>query len=109
HAVLADQYGRVLSTVVLGEQASLLRGQRREGPGRREYLRRRDLPGSAQLDRAGVSQPRLLQAARQGRPLCGLGAAAAALRRRPRDVPIAALETTLFKRVHMPSFAGGTE
>ena len=50
-----------------------------------------------------------LQPARQGRALRGLGAAAAALRRRPRDVPIAALKMTLFERVHMPSFAGATE
>ena len=45
----------------------------------------------------------------QGRALRRLGAAAAALRRRPRDVPVAALAMTLFERVHMPSFAGATE
>ena len=50
-----------------------------------------------------------LQPARQGRALRRLGAAAAALRRRPRDVPIAALAMTVFERVHMPSFAGATE
>ena len=109
HAVLADQHRGVLGAAVLGEQAPLLRGQGREGPGRREHLRRRDLPGSAELGRAGVPQPRLLQPARQGRALRGLGAAAAALRRRPRDVPIASLRMTVFARVHMPSLGGATE
>ena len=59
HAVLADQHRGVLGAAVLGEQAPLLLGQGREGPGRREHLRRRDLPGPAELGRAGVPQPRL--------------------------------------------------
>ena len=40
--------------------------QGRQGPGRREHLRRRDLPGSAELGRAGVPQPRLLQRSTTG-------------------------------------------
>ena len=59
HAVLADQHRGVLGAAVLGEQAPVLLGQGREGPGRREHLRRRALPGPAQLGRAGVPQPRL--------------------------------------------------
>jgi len=90
-------------------QSDLTRDDLRQDPGRRERLRRRALPGPAELGRAGVPQPRLLQPARQGRPLRGLGTAAAALRRRARDVPITALEMTLFERVHMPSFGGGAE
>jgi hypothetical protein len=39
----------------------------------------------------------------------GLPEAIARVRRRPRDVPVAALKMTLFERVHMPSFAGATE
>ncbi len=62
-----------------------------------------------ELGRAGVPEPRLLHPARQGRPLRRLGTAAAALRRRPRDVPIAAPAMTLFARVRMPSLAGATE
>ena len=40
---------------------------------------RRDLPGPAELGGAGLSQPHLLQRGRQGRPLRGLGGAAALL------------------------------
>ena len=82
HAVLADQHRSLLASPVLGVQGRLLRHQGRHDPGRREHLRRRALPGSAELGRAGVPQPRLLQPARQGRPLRRLGAAAAALGRR---------------------------
>src|SRR3954451_9058016 len=109
HAVLADQHRRVFAAAVLGEQAPVLLGEGREGAGRREHVRRRALPGPAELGRAGVSQPRVLHPARQGRPLRRLGAAAAALPRRPRDVPVAALAMPVFERVHMPSFAGATE
>ena len=53
-------------------------------PGGRERLSRRELPGPAQLDRAGVSQPHLLQPARPRRPLRGLGTAATLRARGPR-------------------------
>ena len=58
--------------------------------GRRERVSARDLYGTAKLVGEGISQTRLLQEARRGRPLCRLGTAATLLRRRSRDVPIAA-------------------
>src|SRR5580693_3157801 len=50
-------------------------------PGGRERLSRRAVPGPADLGRAGLPEPHLLQPGRPGRPLRGLGAAAAVLRR----------------------------
>ena len=43
--------------------------------------------GPAELDRAGLPQPHLLQQARQGRPLRGLGAAGPLPPRAPRGLP----------------------
>ena len=63
HALLADQHRGLLGPPLLGVQGRLLHRQERQDPGRREHLRRRDLPGSAELGGAGVSQPRLLQPA----------------------------------------------
>ena len=60
---------------LLGEQARVLRAEGRPHPGRRERLRRRALPGAEELDGEGVSEARLLQPARQGRPLRRVGAA----------------------------------
>jgi len=66
HPLLADQHRGVLGEAVLGEQAPPYLGQGSEGPGRREHLRGRDLPGSAELGRAGVPQPRHLRPATTG-------------------------------------------
>ena len=56
-------------------------------PGRRERLPRRDLCGAAKLGGAGVSQTHLLQQAREGRPLRGVGAAQAVQRGNARGFP----------------------
>ena len=61
------------------------------GSGRLHDVPWRGLGCPTQLGRAVLPQPHLLQQGRQGRPLRLMGGAAAALRRRPRDVPIAAL------------------
>ena len=84
HAVLADRHGSLRGPPVLGKQAQPVQRRRRLGPGRRERLSRRELPGPAQLDTAGVPQPHLLQPARRRRPLRGLGTAAALRSRGPR-------------------------
>ena len=54
-------------------------GQRRRGDasGRVHHVPRRDLPGPAQLGRAGLPEPHLLQRGRQGRALRRLGGARA--------------------------------
>ena len=75
HALLADEHGGLCGSPVLGKQDQPVQRRRRLGPGRRERLSRRELPGPPQLDRAGVPQPRLLQPARPGRPLRSLGRA----------------------------------
>ena len=62
----------------------------RHDPGRRQRVSARDLYGAAELVGEGLSQTGLLQEARRRRPLCGLGTAAALLRRRSRDVPVGA-------------------
>jgi thiol-disulfide isomerase/thioredoxin len=71
-----NRHGGLLGSPLLGEQGRLLHRQGRDDSGRREHLRRRDLPGSAQLGGEGVPQPRPLRPARQGRPLRRLGTAA---------------------------------
>src|SRR5439155_7737769 len=55
--------------------ARLLCTERRPHSGRGERLCGRALSSPAELDRAGVSQARLLQEARQRRPLRGVGTA----------------------------------
>ena len=50
-----------------------------QAPGRLHHVPRRDLRGPAQLGRAGVPHPHLLQRGRQGRPLRRLGTARAVL------------------------------
>ena len=57
HAVLADEDGRLIGTLVLGEQASVLRAQGRHAADRRQRLPRRDLRRPATLGRAGLSEP----------------------------------------------------
>ena len=59
------------------------------GPGRRERLPARALPGAAELDRAGLPQPHLLQRGRPGQPLRGLAGAGAVRDRAARRVPVA--------------------
>ena len=93
-AHLVHGHGGVLRAAVLGagrQQADILRRQGRLRPGRRERLPRRALSGSAKLGGDGVSQARPLQQARQGRPLRGLGAAAAAHAGDTRGPPVASL------------------
>ena len=57
-------------------------------PGRLHHVPRRDLPGPAQLGRASLPHPHLLQRGRQGRPLRRLGRAGAVRDRAPRRVPV---------------------
>src|SRR3954470_2848423 len=108
HPLLADEHGDLLGTSLLGKQARLLRPEGRGHPSSRERLPRRALSGAAELGRGGLSQADPLQQARQGRALRRLGAAAAVRGRGPHGPSIAALNMTLFERVHLPSFAGAT-
>ena len=76
HALLADEHGGLVGASVLGEQAR--RSSRPKGvaiPVAVSAFPDETLPGAAELDGAGVSEAHLLQQARQGRPLRGLGAA----------------------------------
>ena len=69
----------------------LLQREGRVHPGCRNRLPRRAVSGAAQLGRAGLPQPHLLQRGRQGRPLRRLGGAGALQRRGPSGVPVTAL------------------
>ena len=84
HAVLADRHGSLCGPPVLGKQGQPVQRCRDLGPGGRDRLSRRELPGPAQLDTAGVPQPHLLQQTLCRRPLRGLGTAAALRSRSPR-------------------------
>ncbi len=80
HALLADEHRDLVGAPLLGHRAQSAAGRllRREGhqdPGRRERLRRGDLPGAAELGGEGVSQAHPLQQAPQGRPFRGVGTA----------------------------------
>jgi pimeloyl-ACP methyl ester carboxylesterase len=75
HAHVGDEHRGFLGSSLLGEQARLLRRQGRLGSGCRERLPSRALSGAAELDRAGLPQPHLLQRSRQGQPLRGLAGA----------------------------------
>jgi len=66
HAHLGDEHRGFLRSSLLGEQARLLRRQGRLGTGCRERLPSRDLSGAAELDRAGLPQPHLLQRSCKG-------------------------------------------
>ena len=90
HPLLADHHGGFRGSPVLGKQGQPLQRRRRLGPGGRERLSRRELPGAAQLDTAGVSQPHLRQRGRQRWALRGLGTAATLFRRGPRGPQTAA-------------------
>ena len=81
HAVLADEHRGLGGAAVLGDRTSRKRCHRPGSsaglaPGGLHRVPRRDLPGPAQLGRAGLPQPELLQQGRQGRPLRRLGGAA---------------------------------
>jgi hypothetical protein len=62
---------------------------------------------AAQLGRARVPRPQLLQQGREGRPLCGLGRAGALQPRDPCGVQVGAL-MAIFEHVHLPSLSGAT-
>ena len=81
HAHLADEHRGLLGSPLLGEHARLLRRQGRHRPGRGERLPARALSGAAELGRAGLPQPHLLQRGRRGQPLRGLAGARALHRR----------------------------
>ena len=79
HALLADEHRGLRVPPLLGVQGRLLQREGRLHPRGRDRLPRRAVPGAAELGRAGVPQPHLLQRGRQGRPLRRVGAAAAVL------------------------------
>src|SRR5438093_3041832 len=91
HAHLGNQDRGFLGSSLLGEQARLLRCQGRLGSGRRERLSSRALSGTAELVRAGLSQPHLLQRSRRGQPLRGLAGAAPLHNRASCRIPVTAL------------------
>src|SRR5262249_3625460 len=68
----------------------LLRPEGHQDPGRGERLSGRALPGPAQLGGEGVPETHPLQQARQGRALCGLGAARVVNRSDARGLSIVA-------------------
>ncbi len=72
-------------------KGGFLQHQGRLGPRCHHRLSRRAVPSPAQLGRAGLPQPHLLQPGRQGRPLRRLGTAATLRRGTPRSVPLTAL------------------
>src|SRR5262249_51668762 len=73
---------------LLGEQARLLHAEGRPGPGGRQRLPGRALPGAEELGGAGVSQAHPLQQASQGRTLRRLGAAEVPQRRDSRRLQV---------------------
>src|SRR5215207_3910057 len=98
HAVLADGHRRLGRPLVLGVRTGPGRSRcgrpgsaAGRGAGRLHELPRRGLPCPAQLGRGGFPRPRLLQRARQRRPLRRLGGARALLDRGAGGVPLAAL------------------
>src|SRR6266498_2104988 len=100
HALLVDEYGGFFGSSLLGEQVRLFRREERLHPGCRERLSRRALSSPAQLGRAGVPQPHLLQRARQGRPFRGLGAAGTLLVGGPSCVQITSLDARVRTSAH---------
>ena len=98
HPLLADAHGDVRRADLLGEPTSYRcrcggRADATGGlaPGRLHGVPRRDLPGAAQLGRAGLSKPHLLQRSREGRPLRRLGGAGALRRRDASRIQITAM------------------
>ena len=63
-------------------------------PGGGQCLPARALPGAAELDRAGLPEPHVLQRGRRGQPLRGLAGARPLHGRATGRVPVAALEGT---------------
>jgi pimeloyl-ACP methyl ester carboxylesterase len=61
HALLVDEHGDFRRSVLLGVSLQLHGRRRRICRGCRQRLSSRELSGAAELDRAGVSQPHLLQ------------------------------------------------
>jgi hypothetical protein len=102
HDHLVDEHGAFWRPSLLGEQARLFQCQRRFHPCCRERLSRRAVPGSAKLGRAGVSQIDPLQQARQRRTLCGLGTAAALVRRGSRGLQAPPQSDLTFGRRRAP-------
>ncbi len=97
HALLADRHRRLGGPVVLGGRtragrSSCVRRSSSAGlaPGRLHHVPRRDLAGPAQLGRAVVPQPHLLQQGRKGRPLRRLGGARAVRHGGGSRIPVAA-------------------
>ena len=97
HAVLADEHRASPRRALYWETRARVLRTPRTSPSRSAVSVFPDelYPGAAELGGAGVPEAHPLQRARQGRALRRVGAAAAALRRHPRDVPIAALETRI--------------
>jgi hypothetical protein len=91
HVLLADEHRGLVEPPLRGERVRLLRRQERLHPGRRDRLPERDLQGAAQLDRAGLPQPGLLQRGRPRRSLRRLAGAGAVLRRGAHRVQVATL------------------
>ena len=89
HDDVGHEHGRVLGPPVRREHARLLRRQGRQGPGGRERLPARALPGAAELDRAGLPEADLLPRSRQGQPLRGLAGARAVRRGAPGGIQVA--------------------
>ena len=90
HALLADEHGGLVGPSVLGKQAGVFCPEERPHPGRRQRFSRGALSGAAELDGEGLSQAHLLQQARQGRSLRGVGAAGTLYGRTPCRLPFTA-------------------
>ena len=90
HPVLGDEHRCLGVASLLGIQGRLLGRQGRQHPGRGERVSRRAISSAAELDRASVSEAHLLQRARQGRPLRGVGTAAALRLRGARRLQVVA-------------------
>ena len=69
HPHLGDEHRHLLRPSLLREQPRLLRCEGGHRPCRRQRVPTGAVPGPAQLDRAGLSEPRPLQRGRSGRPL----------------------------------------
>ena len=107
HVLLADEHRGLVEPPLRGERVRLLRRQERLHPGRRDRVPERDLQGAAQLDRAGLPQPGLLQRGRPGRPLRGLAGAGAVLRRGAHRVQVATLDDHVRSSAHARARRGG--
>ena len=109
HTDVVHEHRGLLGPVVPRELLWLLRRQGRVGAGRGDRVPEGALPGSAQLGRARVPQPDLLQRGRSRLSFRGLAGAATVLRRGPRRIPVAAVKETMFEWSPMPPLAGAAE